>query len=130
MKRTALIALAALGASSLGWAAGTAPTQSDPASFEQVDSFRHFGRLDSWQVVDRDTLIVWTTPSRPYLIELMRGSPDLRFSQVIGITSTTGAVYTKLDSILVRGLAYPIKAIYKMSREEARGYGAQGGGTI
>ena len=105
--------------SSLSWAA-----ESESAGYEPVDRIHHFGRFDSWRVVDRDTLIVWTTPSRPYLIELKRGSPDLRFAQVISVTSTIGATYAKLDSIRVRGFDYPIEAIYKLSRDEARNYGA------
>ncbi len=82
MRFAAVAALVALGASSLSWAA-----ESESAGYESVDRIHHFGRFDSWRVVDRDTLIVWTTPSRPYLIELKRGSPDLRFAQVIGVTT-------------------------------------------
>lgn len=123
MRYTALTALLALGAASPGWTAGTTPASTDPSSYEQVDRFNHFGRLDNWRVVDRDTLIVWATPARAYLIELTRGSPDLRFAQAVGVTSTIGTTYAKLDSVLVRGSDYPIKAIYKLSRAEARGYG-------
>lgn len=125
MNYAALTALVVLGAPSLAWAASADPSDSDSAAYEQVDRFHHFDRFDSWRVVDRNTLIVWTTPARAYLIELMRGSPDLRFAEVIGITSTIGTSYAKLDSVHVRGFDYPIKAIYKLSREDARSYGRE-----
>ena len=123
MRYVALTALAALGATSPGWTANATPAGADPSGYERVERFNHFGRFDNWRAVDRDTLIVWTTPARAYLIELTRGSPDLRFAQAIGVTSTIGKTYAGLDSVLVRGSDYPIKAIYKLSRDEARGYG-------
>ena len=130
MRYAALTALLVFCATSPGGAAETHATSSDPSAFEQVDRFHHFGRFDSWRVVDRDTVIVWTTPSRAYLLELTRGSPDLRFAQIIGVTSTIGTTYAKLDSVRVRGWDYPIKAIYKLSREAARGYGADDAGAV
>ncbi len=54
-------------------------------ALEPIDSFNFFGRFDSWSAVDRDTLIVWTTAFKPYLIELRRPSPELRFAHVIGL---------------------------------------------
>lgn len=130
MRYAALTAILALSATSLGWAAGTSAASADPSAFEQVDRFHHFNRFDSWRVVDRDTVIVWTTPATAYLLELTRGSPDLRFAEIIGVTSTTGTTYAKLDSVRVRGWDYPIKAIYKLSREDARSYGMNDAGTI
>jgi hypothetical protein len=88
--------------------------------FEQVQGFHHFGGLDDWHAIDRDTLIVWITPFEPYLVELSRASSDLRFAEAIGVTSTFGDVRAKLDSVVVRGRDYPIKAIYKLSRDDAR----------
>jgi hypothetical protein len=125
MKHAALTALLALGATGPGWTATTAPASADPSGYEQVDRFNHFGRFDNWRAVDRDTLIVWTTPARAYLIELTRGSSDLRFAEAIGVTSTIGKTYAGLDSVLVRGSDYPIKAIYRLSRDQARSYGTE-----
>ena len=87
--------------------------------YEPVDGFRIFGSPDNWRALDRDTLIIWATPSKPYLVELMRPSPSLRFSGTIGVTSTVGRV-TKFDSVFVDGWEFPIKAIYKLDREQAR----------
>ena len=115
MRYAALAILLALGTTSIGWAAET-----QPAGFEPVDRIHHFGRLYDWSYVDRDSVIVWITPSRPYLIDLKRGTPDLRFAEVIGMTSSVGTTYANFDSIRVRGFDYPIAAIYKLSRDEAR----------
>ena len=118
MKTAALLALLGLGATSIGWAA-TLPGTMSPASFQQVDRIRYLGRYDNFKAIDRDTLVLWTTPSRPYLIELMYGSSDLKFVQAIGVTSTTGGVRAKLDSIVIRGMRYPIKAIYEIDADKA-----------
>ncbi|HLF12809.1 MAG TPA: DUF6491 family protein, partial [Gammaproteobacteria bacterium] len=74
----------------------------------------------SWSAVDEDTVIVWATPFRPYLVELAFPSHDLRFADVIGLTSVGSRVYAKFDSVKVRGFRYPIDSIYKLTREEAR----------
>jgi len=98
--------------------ASAANTDTQALAYEQVDSFRFFGHLNSWRAIDKDTLILWATPFQPYLVELTRDSHDLQFVEAIGVTSTVGRV-TDLDSVLVRGSSYPIKAIYKLDRHEA-----------
>lgn len=87
---------------------------------ERVSEIHAFRSIDGWRPIDDDTLIVWATPFRPYLLELSRRSFDLRFADVIGVTSTAGTVYEKFDDIVVGGLRYPIKAIYKLDPESAR----------
>jgi len=91
-------------------------------ALEQIDRFHFFGRFDSWRAVDRETLIVWTTRSKPYLIELRRPSPQLRFAHAIGITSTVGMVHSRLDDVYVDGWPYRIKAIYRLTAEQARNW--------
>ena len=99
-----------------------APTPADEQkpSFEVVDSFSILTRLHSWHAIDEDTVIVWATPSQPYLVELAFPSHDLKFSEAIGITSVGSRVYARFDSLRVAGFRYPINSIYKMTREEAR----------
>jgi hypothetical protein len=92
------------------------------AGLESVDSIRLMTRLDGWTAVDRDTLILWATPFRPYLIELDRASPDLPFVETIGVTSTTNEVRAKFDSVRIRGMSYPIRGIFKLTRDEARDF--------
>ena len=115
-----LLLTTSLALTALGTAGANEVVSGSPVPiYEPVDSFYLQHRLDGWRAVDEDTLLVWATPFRPYLIELTRRSPDLRFSETIGVTSTVGTV-TRFDSVLVRGFDYPIKAIYKLSREQAR----------
>ena len=125
MKSISLATLLVLAAAAPAGAAVESSAEAAQPRYAQVDGFRFFGRLDSWRAVDRDTLIVWATPARPYLVELMRPSPGLRFAQSIGLTSTVGRVNAKLDSVIVRGIDYPIEAIFELSRDEARRYGAE-----
>lgn len=119
-KRAALGAIAAL---TVGTASAsgvtTAPVITGP-SYEQVDSIPMLTRPHSWQVIDEDTVVIWATAFQPYLVELSFGSPDLRFSEVIGVTQFGSRIYAKFDAVKVRGFRYPIDSIYKMSREEAR----------
>jgi hypothetical protein len=90
------------------------------AAYEEVSSFSMLGRPHSWTAIDNDTVIVWTTPFQPYLVELAIPSYDLRFALVIGVTSVGNRVYAGFVAVKVDGFRYPIDSIYKMSREEAR----------
>lgn len=92
-----------------------------PAAYgTPVDSVPALTRLDNWRAIDRDTLIVWATPRRPYLIELRRPSPDLVFAQTIGLGSSAFRVRAGLDSVIVRGIDYPIEAIFALDADDAR----------
>jgi hypothetical protein len=90
------------------------------AAYEAVESFPMLTRPWSWHAVDEDTVIVWTNPFQPYLVELSFPSYDLKWVEHIGLTSVGSRVYAKFDSVQVRGFRYPIASIFKMSREEAR----------
>ena len=120
MKGILITGLAALATSPLAWATTDTQAADQTAAYEQVSDFHYWGHLDGWRPIDGDTLILWATPFRPYLVELTRKSPDLPFAEAIGVTSTVGKVYAKLDSVLVGGTNYPIAAIYKLTRDEAR----------
>jgi uncharacterized protein DUF6491 len=89
-------------------------------AYEPVDSFILLTQPHSWTALDDDTVIVWTTPFRPYLVELAYPSRDLRFAHVIGVTSAGSRVYAKFDAVKVRGFRYPIDGIYKLTRDEAK----------
>ena len=88
-------------------------------SLVPVDSIPALGRLHSWSVVDNERLIIWAAPSRPYLVELFRPSPELRFALSIGVTSFGSRIHARFDSVEVDGFSYPIRRIYQMSRDEA-----------
>jgi hypothetical protein len=73
-----------------------------------------------WNTVDDDSIIVWTTPFQPFLVNLAQKSHELRFSNSIAVTTTAGHVYEKFDSVIVHGLRYPIRSIYKLDRASAK----------
>ena len=129
MKSIAALGLTAL--AMMGLSAHAAVSEKEvvvaPEPPQAVKEFHFFGRLDGWRSVDRDTLIVWANPFRPYLIELSRPAFGLRFANAIGITSTHGTVHAKFDSVQVDGLRYPIKSIYRLSRDQAKSWGRSEG---
>lgn len=86
----------------------------------QVGSIPTFGEFDRWRELGNDTLIVWTSPSRPYLLKLRRPSHDLRFVQQIGITNSVGRVMAGFDDVLIDGWPYRIESIYKLDRPTAK----------
>lgn len=90
------------------------------ASLEPVASIPALSRLHSWTVIDDDTLIIWSSPFDPYLVELFRPSRDLRFAWSIGVTSLGSRIHAKFDSVKVGGFSYPIREIYKLSRDDAK----------
>lgn len=120
MKKIYLTAVLLLGLGGIAQASSGANRDMAYEDFEQVHRISVLTSLYGWREVDDHAIIVWATPFRPYLIELTRRSPDLPFSNTIGVTSTANTVYDKFDSVIVDGLRYPIKAIYKLDRESAR----------
>jgi len=85
----------------------------------EVKSFRLWGPLTKWQPLDKDSLIVWTTPSKAYLLDLRNGSTSLRNAQAIGITSTLHRVSAGYDNVVFDGVRYPIETIQSLDRAEA-----------
>jgi Family of unknown function (DUF6491) len=120
MRRLAFGTLLTLCLGSTAYAATDAIDASDTVAYEPVKSIWMHGRFHNFDVIDRDTLILWTTPFQPYLVKLMMPSHDLPFEEVIAIESTSSRIYAKFDSVRIAGFRYPIDGIYKLSREEAR----------
>jgi len=119
MKKLVLVALLTVGFAGIARAADTTGDVAT-ADMSRVDHTHVFNRLDSWRPIDRDTLIIWATPFRPYLVELSRPSFDMRFENTIGVTSAAGTVYARFDDVIIDGMRYPIRAIYKLDRNTAR----------
>ena len=78
-----------------------------------------YGRISNWRPVSRDELIIWASPSKPYLVKIWRPFTSLRFVQAIGVTSTAGRV-TRFDSVIVDGQRLPIISIAALDRETAK----------
>jgi hypothetical protein len=64
------------------------------------------GRNYSWRAVAKDEVLLWASPSRPYLVKIWRPTSSLRFANSIGVTSTGGRV-TTFDQIIVDGRRLP-----------------------
>lgn len=91
------------------------------AEFRRSDSiWLHRGnRLHDWRAVGRDQLLIWTSPSRAYLVKIWRPYSSLRFARYIGVTSTAGRV-TRFDRVIVNGERLPIRSIVALDREYAK----------
>jgi hypothetical protein len=90
-----------------GCAAGASVGKSDqaidkyePYIGEPVKNFTAF-RIDSWQSVDRNRLILWTGINDAWLITVSGSCPDLMFTDRIRVTSTGNQVST-FDKVFVR----------------------------
>lgn len=106
MKKIMSVVLASLVVA--GCAAGTSVSRGEqamdkyePYLGEPVRSFTAF-RIDSWQSVDRDRLILWTGINNAWLITISGSCPDLMFTDRIRVSSTGSQVST-FDKVIVRG---------------------------
>lgn len=120
MKRLLFGAVLALGLGPVVYAATESRDVREIPPYEQVRSFSALGGLHDFDVLDDRTLILWTSRSQPYLVELMFPSHDLRFAHAIAVESSTSRIHSKFDSVRVAGLRYPIDGIYKLTRDEAK----------
>jgi hypothetical protein len=120
MKTLTLIAALVLNLGLAGYASANVPEGVRATDLQHVGQIRMLGSLNGWGRIDDDSLIVWTTPSQPYLIELSRKSHGMRFAQALGVTSTAGQIAEKFDSVIIDGIRYPIQAIYKLDSKTAR----------
>ncbi len=75
-------------------------------------------RIDSWEPIDYQSLIIKTDMSDYYLAILHRPALTLPFAENIGITFTAGKVKTGFDQIIVADSAgtesYVIHKMYKL----------------
>jgi hypothetical protein len=113
----AAAALALLGACASGIAQRQSQVRDryDAYAGPPVDHFTWLGRYDSWEPIAKDELVVFTTPWDAYLLKVWPTCPDLLFARdTIGLTSTSGAVYARLDSVYARHWRCPIQEIRRI----------------
>jgi hypothetical protein len=67
-----------------------------------VSSFHYFGRVDSWTDIGDRAVAIWTRPSEAWLLELAGPCNGLEFTPAIGLSSRSGTVSARFDSVLVR----------------------------
>jgi len=114
MKRIPIVILIAMLAA--GCASGPQRVRSDDTlaqyleyAGEPVRGFTSF-RLQSWQPLARDRLILWTGVNEAYLVTVWDTCPDLQFANSIAVTSTASQV-TTFDHVRVGRDRCPIRAI-------------------
>lgn len=103
-----LLALALFAAAASGCASGLSRSSGDrvleryePYIGEPIRGFTAF-RMQSWQPVSRNQLILWTSINDAYLLTITNNCPDLMFTDSVRVTSTASNIST-LDQVLVRG---------------------------
>jgi hypothetical protein len=114
MKTMLALALVAVVAS--GCASGLSRSSGDrvleryePYIGEPIRGFTAF-RMQSWQPVSRNQLILWTSINDAYLLTVSNNCPELMFTDTVRVTSTASNIST-LDQVLVRGDRCPIQKI-------------------
>ena len=117
MKSLKLAIAAILLASAMPILAEAKPTSANTA--EQSIWLGHSGSFHNWRAISRDELIIWASPSKPYLVKIWRPFRSLRFVHTIGMTSTTGRI-TRFDNVIVDGQRLPIKSIVALDRAVAK----------
>jgi len=97
---------------------------------DKIHSFRFYG----WRSLDNENLILSTSHNKPYLVQLKSYCSELRFAHTILINSSGSTLHAKFDSIQIAKLDSMnqhrekcfIKALYKISKEQADEIGALG----
>lgn len=102
----------------------SAPTMATSSSGSEIRTNQSiwigsWGRINSWRAVSRDELILWASPTKPYLVKIWRPITSLRFVHSIGVSTTAGRV-SKFDYVIVDGQRLPIKSIVALDRETAK----------
>mgnify|MGYP001191655390 FL=1 len=113
MKKLVLVILAALLASAC--ASGLRRDTSDEKlayldyAGEPIKDFTSF-RLQSWQPLSRNRLVLWAGVNEAYLVTIWDGCPDLQFANAIHVSST-GSQITTFDHVDVGRDHCPIREI-------------------
>ena len=94
--------------------------------FEQVDQF-NLRRMQGWQAIDSQSLIVETSRNSSYLLILRRPMRDLRSANSIEFSSNSGTVHAKFDALVVHThnvgfgpdpVSMQIGSIYKLKSKD------------
>jgi outer membrane murein-binding lipoprotein Lpp len=77
---------------------------------EPVDRANSF-RLDSWELVDRDKIVLWTGVNEAYLVTVYDTCRDLEYTNHIRVVSSMGSSISKFDKVKVGRDTCPIREI-------------------
>jgi uncharacterized protein DUF6491 len=76
---------------------------------EPVDSFTMLTH-DSWEPLNRNQLVLYTTFNNAYLLTVAGPCQELPFAQTVRVTTTANTV-SKFEKVIVRGNRCPIEQI-------------------
>lgn len=85
-----------------------------------VDHFTWLGRFDGWEALGPEELVLFTSANNAYLLRVSPPCNDLRGAERVGLTSTGGSVYARLDSVTTRGWRCRILRIRKLDYRRMR----------
>ncbi|WP_165924743.1 DUF6491 family protein [Lysobacter sp. N42] len=80
-----------------------------------VDSFSYLGRFDSWTPLGDESLVLWVSPSRAWLLDVDGPCNELPFAHAVKVSASTGRVHARFD--YVTPLATGIRALPCRIRE-------------
>lgn len=66
---------------------------------EPVNSIRHPGRFAGWNAVGSTAMVLRTRPSQAFLVDFTGPCHDLPFAQAIRVSSRTGTIAARFDSV-------------------------------
>ncbi len=86
-----------------------------------VDQLQAF-RINGWNHVDRNHVILWASANRPYLVATRNPCDGLRSAEVLAFTTTIG-ILSKFEKLVVRGAGNwvencLVEQIYELERLE------------
>jgi Family of unknown function (DUF6491) len=73
---------------------------------EPVNGFQYFGHFSRWTPLGDSAIAIWVGPTRAWLLDLYGPCSDLEFAHSIRLSSNSGRVSARFDSVQVvqRGL--------------------------
>jgi hypothetical protein len=77
---------------------------------EPIDRATSF-RLDSWELVGRDRIVLWTGVNEAYLVTVWDTCRDLQFTQHIRVVTGIDNQISRFDKVMVGRDTCPIKEI-------------------
>lgn len=66
---------------------------------QPVNSIRHPGRFAGWNAVGSNAMVLQTRPNEAFLLDFTGPCNDLPFAQAIRISSRTGTIAARFDSV-------------------------------
>ncbi|SHH73396.1 DUF6491 family protein [Ferrimonas marina] len=90
------------------------------SELEQVQRIENY-RMNSWEALDNQAVLIQQSPRTWYLLILQRPDPNLTFANVVLVSSTVGSVEARFDTVstpLERGRKTHIERIYKVDGKE------------